>query len=265
VTTSSGWDARDYARNSSAQAGWALELLDKLGLRGDERVLDIGCGDGKITAELARRVPRGAVLGLDSSAEMIALAARTFRSGTHPNLAFREMDAASIVLDERFDAVFSNATLHWVRDHSAVLRGVRRCLEVGGRILFQMGGRGNARDVAAAVGAVTREPRWSARFAGFDSPHWFYGPEDYAAWLPACGFRPVRVELIPKDMVHAGPEGLLGWLRTTWFPYAQRLPEGDGEAFWRAVLAAYLASFPPDAAGATHVAMVRLEVEAEAV
>jgi trans-aconitate 2-methyltransferase len=241
-----------------------MELLDKLALGGGERVLDIGCGDGKITADISRRVPRGSVLGIDSSTDMVALASRSFPSASHPNLRFREMDAARIDLPPGFDVAFSNATLHWVRDHLAVLRGVRGCLRPGGRILFQMGGRGNARDVAAAVDAATRDGRWSERFRGFVGPHWFYAPDDYASWLPARGFRPDRVELILKDMVHPSPEGLRGWLRTTWFPYARRLPEGEREAFWDAVLVRYLAEFPPDAAGATHVAMVRLEVEAVA-
>ena len=260
-----GWDARDYAANSSAQAQWAGELIAKLHLRGDESVLDVGSGDGRITAELARRVPGGSVLGIDSSREMVALAGGSFPRDHHPTLEFREMDAARIELPDRFDVAFSSATLHWVSDHEAVLGGVRACLHTGGRLLFQMGGRGNARDVSAAMEEVTRSSRWSKWFQGFRSPYSFHGPEQYEAWLPAHGFRARRVELIPKDMDHDGIGGLRGWLRTTWFPYSNRVPAADREAFWDEVLATYLAAFPIDFAGRTHVAMVRLEVEAEAV
>jgi trans-aconitate 2-methyltransferase len=257
------WDARDYARNSSAQARWADELMNKLGLRGDERILDIGSGDGKVTAELARRVRRGAVLGIDSSADMVELAQSRLEAESLPNLSFRQMDAARLELPRTFDVAFSSATLHWVRDHVAVLRGVRACLRRGGRILFQMGGRGNAREVAAVVDRLTRGDRWGRWFVGFVSPYHFHGTEEYERWLPACGYRARRVELIPRDMQHEGPEGLRGWLRTTWFPYAARLPEAEREEFWGEVIGSYLAASPPDAAGRTHVAMVRLEVEAE--
>jgi trans-aconitate 2-methyltransferase len=264
VTAGAGWDPADYARNSSAQASWARELLDRLRLGGEESILDIGSGDGRVTSELARRVPGGSALGIDSSSDMVALASRSYPRSRFPNLDFREMDAARIGLPRTFDVAFSNATLHWVHDHIAVLRGVRSSLKPGGRLLFQMGGRGNARDVEAAVEAVTRAPRWSARFDGFASPYFFTGPERYAAWLPECSFRARRIELIPKDMVHDGPEGLRGWLRTTWFPYVSRVPERDRQGFLEEVLRTYLDAFPPDASGATHVAMVRLEVEAEA-
>lgn len=265
MTQGQRWDARDYARNSSAQAGWARELISKLKLGGQENVLDIGSGDGKISAELASLVPSGSVLGIDSSPEMVALASQSFPSSQYPNLRFKEMDAAHIELSNGIDVAFSNATLHWVADHPAVLRGVRACLRVGGRLIFQMGGRGNASDVVRIAEERARSARWSRWFVGFVSPYHFLGPEEYEAWLPRHGFLARRVELIPKDMQHDDALRLRGWLRTTWFPYANRVPEGEREEFWDEILAAYLAAFPLDSSGRTHVAMVRLEVEAEAV
>jgi trans-aconitate 2-methyltransferase len=133
------WDPEDYARHSGAQLAWAEELIGKLLLRGAERVLDIGSGDGKVTALLAGKVPRGWVVGIDSSADMVATARLRFPPNLHGNIRFLLMDAASMDLEDRFDIAFSSATLHWVKDQSAVLRGVRRCLEPAGRILFQMG------------------------------------------------------------------------------------------------------------------------------
>jgi trans-aconitate 2-methyltransferase len=271
----SDWNARDYAAHSAAQQEWACELIDKLRLRGDEAVLDIGCGDGRATALIAERLPDGSVLGVDNSASMIALATEQFApavglsgpdgssaSPAYPNLRFRLMDAARLELPRAFDVAFSNAALHWVRDHEALLRGVRGCLRPGGRLLFQMGGRGNAAEVAAVVEEVVARPRWRGFFDGFTSPYHFAGPEDYEEWLPRAGFCVARAELLPKIMKHAGPEAFLGWLRTTWFPYADRLPAELRDAFLGDVAAAYVAAYPPGSDGVIHLRMVRLEVEA---
>ncbi|MCC7264579.1 MAG: methyltransferase domain-containing protein [Candidatus Latescibacteria bacterium] len=264
MTLPQQWNARDYAQHCSAQLQWAEELLPKLGLQGDESLLDLGCGEGKITALIAARVPRGRVLGIDLSAEMIALASAQFPPADHANLSFLQMDVGHIDLDQHFDLAFSNAALHWVPDHLAVLRGVRAHLRPGGRILFQMGGRGNAAGIFAALEEVLARPAWRDHFQGFTTPYSFYGPEQYQDWLPRTGFRPQRAELVPKDMQHADAAGLRGWLRTTWFPYTDRLPEDRREAFLGEVVATYLAMYPADQAGCTHVAMVRLEVEAHA-
>lgn len=174
------------------------------------------------------------------------------------------MDAREIRLEPRFDAAFSNATLHWVDDHPAVLDGVRRALKPGGRILFQMGGRGCADGMLESVGQVTRRPQWQAHFLGFEPPYHFHGPEDYEAWLAGARFEVARAEVIPKDMQHDGAEGLTGWLRTTWFPFTDQLPLDAREAFLAEVVETYLAVHPLDARGKTHVDMVRLEVEAYA-
>jgi trans-aconitate methyltransferase len=270
------WDARDYAAHSSAQLGWARELIDKLRLRGDEDLLDIGCGDGRATALMAERLPRGSVLGVDNSASMIALAEEQFPPppsastpapsalpSAHSNLRFRRMDAARLELPRAFDVAFSNAALHWVRDHEAMLRGVRACLRPGGRLLFQMGGRGNAAEVRAVVDELIARPRWRDSLRGFSSPYRFCGPDDYEAWLPPAGLRLVRAELVDKDMRHADPEALRGWLRTTWFPYTDRLPVERRGDFLDELAASYLAALPADDLGVIHVRMVRLEVEAE--
>jgi trans-aconitate 2-methyltransferase len=276
MTKTSDWNARDYAAFSTAQQEWARELIDKLRLRGDEVLLDIGCGDGRATALIAERLPEGSILGVDNSASMIALATEQFppaaapsgpaapaAPSAHPNLSFRLMDAARLELPRAFDVAFSNAALHWVRDHEAMLRGVRGCLLPGGRLLFQMGGRGNAAEVGVVVDEVVARPRWRGSFDGFTSPYHFACPEDYEEWLPRAGFRVRRAELLPKVMRHADREAFLGWLRTTWFPYTDRLPAELRDAFLGDVAAAYTAAHAPDSAGVVHLRMVRLEVEAE--
>lgn len=254
------WDAALYARHSSVQQQWARELIAKLNLRGQEHVLDIGSGDGKVSTEIAAAVPDGSVLGIDNSEDMIRYAAAQY---SHvPNLRFATGDAKAINLPEKFDVVFSNAVLHWVVDHRAVLRSIAGSLRPGGRVLLQMGGKGNAAAVLAAVEHVIAREEWSDSFVGFEFPYGFYGPAEYLPWLAEAGLRAIRVELIAKDMVHADREAFAGWFRTTWMPWTQRASEGRREEFVAQVMQTYLAAHPADDQGRIHVAMSRLEVEA---
>ena len=255
------WNAADYAKSSSCQQQWAREVIGKLELKGDETLLDIGCGDGKVTAEIAVCLPMGSVLGVDSSAEMLALAQSQYSADAFPNLCFQQQDARSLPFRGEFDVVFSNATLHWVLGHAPVLRGISASLERGGKTLLQMGGRGNAADVVAVVERVIASQEWRGYFQGFGFPYGFYGPEEYQEWLREAGLQVRRVELIPKDAAHQGRAGFEGWFRTTWLPYTQRLPEEKRDAFIAEVVARYLENHPLDDHGLVHVKMVRLEVE----
>ncbi len=253
-----GWDAEQYARNSSAQFQWALELIGKLSLRGGERILDIGCGDGKVTAELARRVPRGEVVGVDSSEEMIRKASAAF-----PGLRFLTMDARALSFEGTFDVIFSSAVLHWVRDHRAVLDGVQKSLRPGGRVLFQMGGRGNGEEIFTVAEQMLKDKTWNPFFTGFEFPWSFYGPDQYRPWLLEAGLLPRRVELLPRDLRQKGKVGLLGWIRTTWMPYTERLPADLQEQFLSEIAERFLADHPLTPQGEAVVRMVRLEVEAD--
>jgi trans-aconitate 2-methyltransferase len=256
------WDAADYARSSSGQQVWARELIAKLALQGGERVLDLGSGDGKVSAELAAGLTTGSVLGVDNSPEMVAQAEAAYPPMKHPNLRFRILDARALPFRNEFDVIFSNATLHWVIDHTPVLHGISTGLKPGGRILLQMGGRGNAAAVVAAMDIVRERARWRSRFEEFEFPYGFYGPEEYTTWLEAAGLIPLRVELLPKDMVHADRAAFEGWLRTTWLPYTQRIDEARRAVFLGQVVDQYLKENPASADGSIRLAMVRLEVEA---
>jgi len=120
------WDASDYERHSGAQLQWARDLIEKLDLRGHESVLDIGCGDGKVTAAIAARLPEGRVVGIDNSTAMIELA-RERHAGA--NLHFKRVDVRNLARTERFDVVFSNAVMHWIKRHLPVLRRVHNALQ----------------------------------------------------------------------------------------------------------------------------------------
>jgi len=257
------WNAAEYAANSAVQQSWARELIARLPLRGGEHVLDIGCGDGKVTAEIARAVPRGRVWGVDASPEMIAFAQAAFPPATNGNLNFQICDAREIgSLGAKFDLVFSNAALHWVDDHEAILRGAACVLKPGGRLVISCGGQGNAQDVFLALRQELRRQRWRDFFRKLTAPYFFYSADEYKKWLPKFGFRINAIKLAPKDVAYPGADGLATWLRTTWLPYVQRVPETLREDFIAAVTARYLAKHPPDAQGLVHVRMVRLEIDA---
>jgi trans-aconitate 2-methyltransferase len=264
VTSSSYlWNAADYAQHSSAQFEWACELIDKLRLQENEAVLDLGCGDGRVSAVLAARVPQGQVIGVDSSEEMIALASRNYPRVMHPNLSFEMMDARRLTFHDCFNVAFSNAALHWVADQRAVLRGVRKSLKAAGRLLFQMGGKRNAHEIIAVLDEQLSQQNWSSYFEGFAFPYTFCGDMEYKGYLEEAGLQAVRVELVRKDMRQRGREGLAGWIRTTWFPYTQRVPEHLQGQFISEIVDSYLKFYPLDNQGLAHVAMVRLEVEAK--
>jgi trans-aconitate methyltransferase len=256
------WNASDYSKHSSAQQQWALDLAAQLELAGHERVLDIGSGDGKFTAYLASKVPDGYVLGIDASPSMADFAREAFPEETYPNLDFRLQDATEMSFDAEFDVVFSNAVLHWIKDHGPLIDRIRNALVPGGRFLASMGGRGNAASIFAILDELASTQTWGPFLEGFDLPWGFYGPQEYTSWLEVAGLVVNRLELVEKDMVQAGSDGLAGWIRTTWIPYVQRIPEEQQAEFISAIVDSYLESHPLDEDGNAHVVMVRLEVDA---
>lgn len=253
------WSAADYASNSVVQQTWARELIAGLKLHGDESILDVGCGDGKITAELARAASQGSAVGVDTSPQMIEFANRTF---SLPNLEFHVMDARKVQFIRKFDLVFSNAALHWVDDHQAFLRGAESVLRPGGHLVVSCGGKGNAQDVFLALRPEMRLKRWREFFRKIEAPYFFYSPEEYKKWLTRFGFKTHSVKLAPKDAIYEGREGFATWLRTTWMPYTQRVPEYLRDEFIAAVVERYVAKHPIDSKGLVHVRMVRLEIDA---
>ncbi len=259
------WDATDYAKNSSNQYEWAKELIPKLRLQGTESLLDIGCGDGKVSALLATYLPHGEVVGVDSSQEMILQARRSYPQIRYPNLTFLKMDARELTFDGRFDVAFSNATLHWIIEHQLVLKGVYRSLDKNGRLLFQMAGKGNAQEVLAVLQEMISEESCKPYFKNFTFPYGFYGPEEYNLWLREAGFKPERVELMSKDAKFKGKAGLAGWIRTTWLPFTELVPEALRDSFINEIAERYIAAYPLDKKGMVYVKMVRLEVQATKV
>ena len=254
------WDPEDYRRSASSHFGWAMALIESLKIKGVESILDIGCGDGRITAYLAGLVPDGRALGVDLSPDMVGFACREYAAV--PNLRFQVADASRLHFHDEFDLVVSFACLHWIEDHIPVLEGVQRSLVPGGRFLMQCGGKGNAEKLFYYTDRAAAKDLWKPYFSGFSFPYHFYGPEEYWGWLEQAGLSAIRVELVAKDMVHQGQAGLEGIIRNTWLPYTERLPAALKDDFVREVAEGYLKEHPVDESGQAHVRMMRLEVEA---
>jgi trans-aconitate methyltransferase len=149
-----------------------------------------------------------------------------------------------------------------VIDHINVLQGIKKSLKHRGRILLQMGGRGNASELFKVLDSMLAKDRWGKYFRNFSFPYGFYGVDDYRMWLKQEGLKEKRIELIPKDMTQKGKDGLASWIRTTWLPYTQRVPEALQDDFIQEIVDRYTEKFSPDSEGIIHVSMMRLEVEA---
>lgn len=262
-STAFTWNPADYHKNSPAQHQWAQELIGKLKLTGKERILDVGCGDGKVTIEIARHVSEGKVTGVDNSSEMIQFACDHFPRAQFPNLSFMKMDARALSFSEEFDVVFSSSALHWITDHKPVLAGIAQSLLPAGRLLIQMGGKGNAATIFDVMDVQTEKSRWNQYFEGFLFTYGFFGSDEYQPWLKEAGFEPIRVDLIPKDMIYSTRQDFAAWIRTTWLPWMTRIPEEEQSGFIEEFIDEYLLRYPVHADGKIHIQMVRLEVEAK--
>jgi trans-aconitate 2-methyltransferase len=240
TSISRGWDGGAYDRVSEPMERLGLEVLDRLELRGDETVLDAGCGSGRITAAIIERVPHGRVIGVDGSASMIEAARERLRASSPPSagaaatLDLRVADLVGLELGETVDAVLSTATFHWIADHDALFTSLRRALRPGGRLVAQCGGVGNVAGVHAAAQAAGAAPPFAEHFADWRGPWHFATPADTEPRLRAAGFADVRCWLQERAVV---PDEPRDYLRTIVLgAHLERLPADLADAFLDAVL-----------------------------
>ena len=208
----SAWDARQYQNKHSFVWRYGADLLDLLAPHPGERILDLGCGTGQLTAEIARRGAH--VVGLDRSAEMLADARRNF-----PHLDFVQADAARFEFPEPFDAVFSNAALHWVKDADGAAASIAHALGPGGRFVAEMGGKGNIASVQAALRAVLGPS------ADEQSPWYYPSIGEYSSLLERRGLEVRSASLFDRPTPLEGQEGLANWLRMFTQAYLGRYSE----------------------------------------
>ena len=227
------WDGTDYERHSSHQRQWGNSLIDELTLRGNEQILDLGCGDGTLARSLADRVPQGRVLGVDAADGMLEAA----RAKSGANLQFEHVDIAEIGFDREFDVIFSNAALHWVSGHAALLVRLHRALRPGGLVRTQFGGDGNCPTLLRCLRNTMAAEAYGEAFAAFHWPWYFPSVAEYEALLHASPFHRFRVWMEAKDQVFASAEALIGWIdNPCLIPFLQALPSALRQNFRNAVV-----------------------------
>jgi trans-aconitate 2-methyltransferase len=220
------WDAASYDRLSDPQLAMARDVIDRLDLRGDERVLDAGCGSGRVTEVLLGRVPDGEVVAVDGSEAMVAQA----RERLGARVQAFACDLLDLTLDMPVDAILSTATFHWIADHDALFARLHAALRPGGRMSAQCGGAGNVADVQAAIDAVDH-PALRA-WAG---PWNFATPADTKRRLEAAGFTDIWTWLQPNPVEPEDPRGYFATIILG--SHLERLPPEDRMPFVDAVLA----------------------------
>jgi trans-aconitate methyltransferase len=178
------------------------------------------------------------------------------------NLNFKLKDVQDLDFKEQFDVVFSNAALHWIHEHLPVLKKINRSLKPSGKILIQMGGKGNAQDILEIADEMIKTDYWKKYLEDFDFKYGFFGKEQYTDWLIEAGFNVKRVELINKIMTKYGKDELEAWIRKTWLPYIQRVSSNLQSKFIDELASKYIEMNGEDNNGEIHLKMVRLEVEA---
>ena len=191
------WEASAYDRLADPQEEWAREVVARLELAGNETVLDAGCGSGRITRQLLERLPSGRVIGVDGSAAMIEQARAAL--GGDDRVELRVGDLLALDLDQEVDAVFSNATFHWILNHERLFGRLFAALRPGGALEAQCGGEGNVAEWERAVEAIAGDERFVAYFRAMPSSWNFASVGDTEARLARAGFETARVWLQRKS------------------------------------------------------------------
>jgi trans-aconitate 2-methyltransferase len=224
------WDAKTYDAISDPQYSWGMEVLGRLELKGDETVLDAGCGSGRVTEELVKRLPSGRMIAVDGSEAMIAEA----RKRLGDRASYLVSDLSELEVSEPVDLVFSTATFHWILDHDRLFKRLRAALRPGGRLVAQCGGEGNVAEHARAIAEVAAKPEFASHLDEMSGIWNFASPEETEAKLENTGFAEARCWLEPKPVQ---PERPLEFTSTvTLGPLLAQLPEEKRRPFAEAIL-----------------------------
>lgn len=202
------FDGEQYTRASTHQREWGTKLIESLKLNGDERILDLGCGDGVLTLELARRVPRGAVVGIDASTGMLDVARRKVSR----NLNFDLLDIDALSYDREFHVVFSNATLHFVKDHPRLLENTHRALHDEGVLRCSFGGDGNCVHFIDAVRNAMGAEEFAPFFEHFEWPYYMPKVDVYRVLIEKSPFSAYEVWGENADRYFPDAETITRWI-----------------------------------------------------
>jgi trans-aconitate 2-methyltransferase len=223
------WDAATYDRISDPQVEMAKPVLGRLPLRGDETVLDAGCGSGRVTRLLLERLPDGHVVAVDAAPSMVDQA----RAVLGDRATVLQSDLHELTVPEPVDAAFSNAVFHWVPDHERLFERLFAALKPGGRLVAQCGGAGNIDELRTIAREVAAEPPFASAFADWGDPWNYAAPDETRARLELAGFESVETWLEPWPVVPPEPLSYLGTVCLG--HHLAALPEGLRDAYVEAV------------------------------
>jgi trans-aconitate 2-methyltransferase len=224
------WDAETYDAVSDPQFEWGMEVLERLQLSGKEVAIDAGCGSGRVTAELLRRLPEGRVIAVDGSAAMIEKA----RERLGDSVAYLVSDLTELTPPEPVDLVFSTATFHWILDHDRLFARLRAALRPGGRLVAQCGGEGNVAAHTEAIAEVAARPEFASHLEEMTGIWNFASPQETEERLRRAGFADARCWLQPKPVRPPRPLAFIATV--TLGPVLAQLPEELRRPFSEAVL-----------------------------
>lgn len=230
------WDAAAYNRVAQPHLEWGARVLARLPLRGDEVVMDAGCGAGGVTRLLLEQLPRGYVYGVDRSPAMLALAREQLGDATG-RLSLIEADLTRVRLPQPLDAIFSNATFHWIADHDALFRNLAALLRSGGHLSAQCGGGANIATVRRLADAALLTPGFATVRVSSDAYH-FASAGETRDRLLAAGFLDVETWLEPEPVMLPDETAFAGYLKAVVLgPYLAALPPALHDRFIAAVVA----------------------------
>jgi trans-aconitate 2-methyltransferase len=231
------WDGQSYDRISGPMEALGREVLARLELRGDEVVLDAGCGSGRITEALIERVPRGRVIAVDASPSMVQAASERLQRSARParQVEVRLADLLELDLPEPVDAVLSTATFHWIGDHDRLFRRLHAVLRPGGRLVAQCGGEGNIDVLRGRANVVVAREPYHEHFLDWRPPWNYAAPAETRERLLTAGFQSAECWLQPAPKQPEHPREFLAQIVLG--PHVQQLPEDLREPFLDDVLA----------------------------
>ncbi|MBJ8343735.1 trans-aconitate 2-methyltransferase [Antrihabitans sp. YC2-6] len=214
------WDGAGYAHISALQRTMAEYSLAAVSVRGDERVLDIGCGDGYVTRLIADRLPQGSVLGVDPSPRMIDTAVQ---ANEQSNVTFRVGDVTTMTFAQEFDLAVSFNALHWVHEQETAYRNIADALVPGGRVLVQFVCAGDRPSVEQVAMYVTNDPRWIATFADFAPPFIHIQPDSLPAIAAEAGLVVTDSEVVDREWDFGSREAFAEWCTVGFADWTARL------------------------------------------
>lgn len=236
-------------------------MLEGYAFRGNEKVLDVGCGDGKITAHIANNLAKGEALGIDISPSMIEFANKNFGQEKNPNLRFQIQDAAKLQVPSDFDLVVSFSVMQWVIEQKKALLRMHDALKLNGRLLISMPA-GYPEAMTNALKGIMADTTWKNYFADFKLAQVFYKQDEYATLLKNCGFQNIKVEILPMFDDFPSTEAFSNFVKQ-WLPHLQVIPSEKRDAFMKDLMERYVGFAPPNANGQVRFSKYTLEASAE--